>query len=144
MHLEMVLSYLRHHGLQLRDQPLQAVGILLPRHQYGVLGRHHDKIVDALQHHQRLDAPLDRVSTKISMNLPLAINSRTICRSTRNGEMKEHNTTGPASVISLATSPTRRMFSTRSASESWILAQALANIVASGSNLTFESRKGFR
>ena len=56
------------------------------------------------------------VSTKISMNSVGWISSRTICRSARNGEMKEQRTISPASVISLATSPTRRMFSTRSAS----------------------------
>ena len=36
------------------NQPLQAVGILLPRHQHGVLRRHHHEIVDAFQRHQRL------------------------------------------------------------------------------------------
>ena len=37
-------------------------------------------------------------------------------RSARNGEMNEQITMSPASVISFATSPTRLMFSTRSAS----------------------------
>ena len=56
------------------------------------------------------------VSTKTSMNSPSGTSSRTMLRSARNGEMKEHSTIMPASTNSLATSPTRRMFSTRSAS----------------------------
>ena len=42
--------------------------------------------------------------------------ARTMSRSALNGEMKAVITISPASVISLATSPTRRMFSMRSAS----------------------------
>jgi hypothetical protein len=42
-----VFSFLCH-------QPLEAVRILLPRHQHGVLGRHHHEIVDAFQCHQCL------------------------------------------------------------------------------------------
>ena len=42
--------------------------------------------------------------------------SRAMRRSARNGEMNETSTISPASAISLATSATRRMFSTRSAS----------------------------
>ena len=56
------------------------------------------------------------VSTKISKKAMGAVSSRTIRRSARNGEMNEQITISPASVISRATSPTRRTFSTRSAS----------------------------
>jgi hypothetical protein len=42
--------------------------------------------------------------------------SRAMRRSERNGEMKDTSVISPASVISRATSETRRMFSTRSAS----------------------------
>ena len=45
--------------------------------------------------------------------------------------MKEHSTMSPASVMSRATSPTRRMFSTRSAvGEAEILVEAVADVVA--------------
>src|SRR5579859_2543925 len=56
------------------------------------------------------------VSIKTSTNSPSPISSRAICRSALNGEMNETSTIRPASTISLATSATRRMFSTRSAS----------------------------
>ena len=49
-----LLGDLRRYSFQLRHQPLQAVGILLPRHQHGILGRYDDEIVDAFQRHQRL------------------------------------------------------------------------------------------
>jgi hypothetical protein len=55
------------------------------------------------------------VSTKISTNSSAATSSRTIRRSARNGEMKEHSTIRPASTKSRATSPMRRMFSTPAA-----------------------------
>ena len=54
MHLEVILRHLRRDRLQLCHQPLQSVGILLTRHQHGVLRRHHDQIVDTFQRHQRL------------------------------------------------------------------------------------------
>src|ERR1700761_9453974 len=53
MPLEMILGHLRRHGLELRPQPLQPVGILLARDQHGILRRHYHQIVDALQRHQR-------------------------------------------------------------------------------------------
>src|SRR5690606_13128918 len=56
------------------------------------------------------------VSTKTSTNSPSANISRARRRSARNGEINDTSTIRPASVISLATSATRRMFSTRSAS----------------------------
>ena len=71
------------------------------------------------------------VSTKISMNSPSSSISRTSRRSALNGEMKEHRRSIPASVISLATSPTRRMFSTRSTSvKPRSLVQPMPDIVA--------------
>ena len=53
MHLDVILGHLGRDGLQFRHQPLQTVGVLLARHQHGVLRRHHDEIVDAFQRHQR-------------------------------------------------------------------------------------------
>ena len=53
MHLDVIFGHLRRDGLQFRDQPLQPVGILLPRHQHGVLRRHHHEIVDAFERDQR-------------------------------------------------------------------------------------------
>jgi hypothetical protein len=58
---------------------------------------------------RRIDEELDELS------LPDQL--RTICRSTWNREMKAQSKISPASTKSLATSPMRRMFSTRSASE---------------------------
>ncbi|MCY1447230.1 hypothetical protein D9M71_638390 [compost metagenome] len=53
---------------------------------------------------------------KISRKLPSPARLRAMSRSARNGEMNETRVISPASSISLATSATRRMFSTRSAS----------------------------
>ena len=53
-------------------------------------------------------------STWISMNSFGSNSSRAICRSARNWEMNLTSTIKPASAMSLATSATRRMFSTRS------------------------------
>src|SRR6516162_10226864 len=50
------------------------------------------------------------------MNSPGPTSSRAISRSARKGEMKATIVIRPASTKSLATSPTRRIFSTRSAS----------------------------
>ena len=61
-------------------------------------------------------ATLSGVSMNTSKNSPSGNMPRTISRSALNGEMKAVITTSPASVISLATSPTRRIFSMRSAS----------------------------
>ena len=54
MHLEVLCGHLGRDRLHLRDQPLQPVGVLLARHQHGVLGGHHHEIVDAFQRDQRL------------------------------------------------------------------------------------------
>jgi hypothetical protein len=51
VHLEVLFGDLWRHRLQFRDQPLQAVGILLPRHQDRILGCDHHEIVDALERH---------------------------------------------------------------------------------------------
>src|ERR1700753_294355 len=64
----------------------------------------------------RASACSNGVSMKISKNSPGAIIWRTISRSARNGEMKALITIRPASVMRRATSPTRLMFSMRSAS----------------------------
>ena len=64
----------------------------------------------------RCSATLSGVSTNTSQNSPCCTRARAIRRSARNGEMKDTSTIRPASTISLATSATRRMFSTRSAS----------------------------
>ena len=53
VHLDVILGDLGGDGLELRHQPLQAVGVLLARHQHGVLGGDHHEIVDAFQRHQR-------------------------------------------------------------------------------------------
>jgi hypothetical protein len=55
---------------------------------------------------------LEGVSTSTSTTSPSSNISRTSWRSLRNGLMKAVRTIRPASVMSLATSPMRRMFST--------------------------------
>src|SRR3569623_205308 len=64
----------------------------------------------------RASATSSGVSPKISTNSPAGTIARAIARSAANGEMNAVSTISPASVISFATSPTRRIFSTRSAS----------------------------
>ena len=71
------------------------------------------------------------VSTKTSMNSPSPTSSRAIRRSARKGEMNDTSTISPASTISVATSATRRMFSTRSASvKPRSLVEPVADVVA--------------
>ena len=53
VHPDVILGHLRRHRLQLRDQPLQPVGVLLPGDQHGVLGRDHHEVVDAFERDQR-------------------------------------------------------------------------------------------
>ncbi len=56
------------------------------------------------------------MSTNTSRNSPSAKSERAVSRSARNGETNAASTISPASAISFATSPARRMFSARSAS----------------------------
>ncbi|MNP54915.1 hypothetical protein D3C76_1495140 [compost metagenome] len=57
------------------------------------------------------------VSMCTSINTPSPANLRAISRSERNGEINDTSVINPASSIKRATSATRRIFSTRSASE---------------------------
>ena len=65
---------------------------------------------------ERDSATSSGVSTNTSMNSPGSSRALAIRRSARKGEMNETSTISPASTIRRATSATRRMFSTRSAS----------------------------
>jgi hypothetical protein len=72
---------------------------------------------------RRVDEDLDELAGSNS--------ARAGRRSARNGEMKLTSTIRPASTISLATSATRRMFSTRSGvGEAEVAVEAVAHVVA--------------
>ena len=105
----MILGHLRRDRLQFRDQPLQPVGVLLPRHQHRVLGRDHHEIVDAFERDQRavgrdvaVAGILEHGGAPRRVALPsLSDNSHTACQEPTSDQPHATGTTAARAVFSI-------------------------------------------